>query len=227
MSSSIRLARCGGWAVGAEVIAGARDGRDHAVVGRDQVAAGRVVGARHLLGGNHAVPLVLAGPPRYWQPAVDGGPARDLRPDEVADVTAGVGGDQVVIDHAPVAYGPEQGVDRVGPQHRQQAVQRPVELEELDRLERQGAAAGRVAGDDRAVDGLGDVDAGRLRASDLDVLGCRSRPLPVALIPVAGRVGLVELLDVQVVNVGERVRHAPGDVPVVPEVGERRHARGP
>src|SRR5580698_9772622 len=115
--------------VGAEVITSTGDGGDYPVVGRDDVAAGRIVDPWHLLRGNHAIPLELPGPAGNWQPAVDGGPARDHRPHQVADVPAGISSHQVVIDQSPAAHGLEERIAGAGPKHREQAVKGPIQVE--------------------------------------------------------------------------------------------------
>src|SRR5262249_57859295 len=75
-------------------------------------------------------------------------------------------------------------------------------------------------GDHRAVDGLGDVHADRRAAADRDFLGPGRGGQPFTAVEVARRFCRVELLDVQVVDVGHGVGDAPGHVLVVPEVRE-------
>ena len=95
----------------------------HPVVGGHQPAADRVDARGHALPSHHAVPFMLAGPARHWQPAVGSWAPGHLGPHAVADVALGVGGDQVVVYQAPFTGRLVQLGNGLGLEHREQAVE--------------------------------------------------------------------------------------------------------
>ena len=208
--------------------------RHRAMVGGDDEMGRRVVGVGQCIERNPAVPLHLTGPALGGHRSDAAGPDRDAARRVVTDVSLDVGVDEVLRrDDEVLERCGELGpvLRRVEPQKCRDSLVLVVERgpAERERFEhrRPGIAGGfgvvRVdrVGHQRAVPGDpdGDID-GRL-AAHVDRLGDEAHRLERA--PELGALARwIEVLAIQILDVGEHVGLAPRDVSIAADRHRRR-----
>ena len=199
--------------------------RDVHLVGRRDEPLGRIGGDREVLAVPEAVPLVPA-VARDGQQAVPVRPPRREPARHPADVALRVRVDLVERGRAPALEGLLEGGEVPGAQVVDRAEVRRHPGLEPGRAHRVGAPLLPVHVDDRAVAREGEVDRRRRRPPHLDLLVDHPERLEAVAVAVAGRVGRVELVDVQVLLVDGEDGEAEGDGPVVADgdAGQRRLA---
>ncbi len=192
------------------------------VVGGDDPAGRGIEHGREVVERHEALPIVLSVPARDRAQALVGGIGadRDRARQLVADVTVGIGIDEVLRRGAEQAQGvPERG-PVVGAVDGEECLEHAVghgERRPAQRVQRGGAPepAVRVV-EDRAVRGLPDREVHVVAPGHLDRLGADGERLGAFRGQVPGRVRGIDLLLHQVLDVRPGVGDAPRDAGVVP-----------
>ena len=106
---------------------------DDAIVRGDQKAARWIKGARHVFPRNDTLPFIVSGPAGDRQPAIESRATWHHGSHEISDPPGGISSDQIVIDQTPAPRCLIERIDVSGAQHRQQAIERQIEVRELYR----------------------------------------------------------------------------------------------
>ena len=195
------------------------------VVGRHDVARRRIDVARHVREGDAALPLVLPVPSGNRQGSRHvAWPAGNLAPALVTDVAVNVGHHEVVHRVNPALHGVGQLVHAGSLKHGGQDVRPRVAAVAGGVSQGQAVSGQWVAAHHRAVMGRPGAQVHVGAVLDPDNLVANVGVVPVLLVLVEGRIGVVEQLDVQVLVVGGGMGHAPGHPLIVPEVRKAGHA---
>ena len=196
-----------------------------AVVGGNNVPLRRVDAARQLRKGYPALPLVTPVPARNRQrrrriPRTPG----NLPPTLVADIAVNVRHQQIIHRIHPAGHSIRQLRHAARLQHRRQDVRPGIAAVRRRVAQRNPPAADRVAGHHRPVMRRPGADDRIIPAARLNHLIPHLRQPPVAAGPIQRRVGIVELLQIQILVIAVGVRNRPCHPPVMPKVRKARHA---
>ena len=186
--------------------------RNDAPVCRGDHPAGWIVGVGKIFKGNEARPVVVVGAARDGDGAIALLADRDQPRCVIPDIPFLIRIHEILHGHGEIPQGRGELLPVAGLIHAEEGKADGVRFE---RRPAQGEVAIAVVGNHRPV--ACDLDRERVVAlvPDLDDLVANFRVNPLAVMQVLGGIPEVEVLGVEVLDVGSCVRHAPGDMFVV------------